>query len=73
MTMISNSVHIWVSLRLRIIALVLQSVTAVGAYTAWAGELIPGQTIAVNLKLFLKLSWVYDGYGYRHAEDTAAV
>lgn len=42
-----------------------------GAYTAWAGELIPGQTIAVNPKIIPKLSWVYiDGYGYRHAEDT---
>ena len=44
-----------------------------GAYTAWAGELIPGQTIAVNPKIIPKLSWVYvDGYGYRHAEDTGS-
>ena len=44
-----------------------------GAYTAWAGELIPDQTIAVNPKIIPKLSWVYvDGYGYRHAEDTGS-
>lgn len=42
-----------------------------GPYTAWAGELIPGQTIAVNPNVIPKLSWVYiDGYGYRRAEDT---
>lgn len=42
-----------------------------GAYTAWAGEVVPGQTIAVNPDIIPKLSWVYiDGYGYRRAEDT---
>lgn len=42
-----------------------------GAYTAWAGELIPGQSIAVNPNIIPKLSWVYvDGYGLRRAEDT---
>lgn len=44
-----------------------------GAHTAWAGELIPGQTIAVNPNTIPKLSWVYiDGYGYRRAEDTGS-
>lgn len=42
-----------------------------GPYTAWAGELTPGQTIAVNPDVIPKLSWVYvDGYGLRRAEDT---
>lgn len=42
-----------------------------GGQTAWAGMMIPGQTIAVNPNIIPKLSWVYiDGYGYRHAEDT---
>lgn len=41
-----------------------------GAYTAWAGEIIPGQTIAVDPSIISKLSWVYiDGYGLRRAED----
>lgn len=44
-----------------------------GAYTAWAGELIPGQTIAVNPNIIPKLSWVYvEGYGVRRAEDTGS-
>ncbi len=42
-----------------------------GGNTAWAGKLIPGQTIAVNPNTIPKLSWVYvDGYGFRRAEDT---
>ncbi len=41
------------------------------AHTAWAGELIPGQTIAVNPSVISPLTWVYiDGYGLRRAEDT---
>jgi 3D (Asp-Asp-Asp) domain-containing protein len=44
-----------------------------GAYTAWAGELIPGQSVAVNQNIIPKLSWIYiDGYGYRRAEDTGS-
>lgn len=44
-----------------------------GPYTAWAGELIPGQTIAVNPNVIPKLSWVYvEDYGYRRAEDTGS-
>lgn len=44
-----------------------------GAYTAWAGELTPGRSIAVNTKTIPKLSWVYvDGYGLRRAEDTGS-
>lgn len=44
-----------------------------GAHTSWAGELIPGQSIAVNPNTIPKLSWVYiDGYGYRRAEDTGS-
>lgn len=44
-----------------------------GAYTAWAGALTPGQTIAVNPNIIPKLSWVYiEGYGYRRAEDTGS-
>lgn len=44
-----------------------------GAHTAWAGELIPGQTIAVNPSIIPPLTWVYvDGYGYRRAEDTGS-
>lgn len=44
-----------------------------GPYTAWAGALIPGQTIAVNPKIIPKLAWVYvDGYGLRRAEDTGS-
>lgn len=42
-----------------------------GPYTAWAGEIIPGQTIGVNPKEIPPLSWVYiEGYGLRRAEDT---
>lgn len=42
-----------------------------GGHTAWAGEVIPGQTIAVDPNVIPKLSWVYiDGYGYRRAEDS---
>jgi 3D (Asp-Asp-Asp) domain-containing protein len=41
-----------------------------GAYTAWAGKIIPGQTIAVDPTVIPKLATVYiDGYGYRIAED----
>ena len=41
-----------------------------GNSTAWAGEIIPGQTIAVDPNIIPKLSWVYiDGYGLRRAED----
>ncbi len=44
-----------------------------GAYTAWAGELTPGRSIAVNPNTIPKLSWVYiDGYGVRRAEDTGS-
>ncbi len=44
-----------------------------GPYTAWAGELTPGQTIAVNPNIIPKLSWVYvEDYGYRRAEDTGS-
>ena len=43
-----------------------------GPHTAWAGEIIPGQTIAVNLSSGIpRLAWVYiEGYGWRRAEDT---
>jgi 3D (Asp-Asp-Asp) domain-containing protein len=41
-----------------------------GAYTAWAGAIIPGQTIAVDPSVIGKLSWVYiEDYGLRRAED----
>ena len=41
-----------------------------GNATAWAGEIVPGYTIAVDPKVIPKLSTVYiDGYGYRRAED----
>ena len=41
-----------------------------GNHTAWAGEIIPGQTIAVDPNIIGKLQWVYiDGYGVRRAED----
>jgi len=41
-----------------------------GGNTAWAGRLVPGQTIAVDPNTIPKLSWVYiDGYGARRAED----
>ena len=42
-----------------------------GPYTAWAGGIIPGQTIGVNPNVIPKLAWVYiDGLGWRRAEDT---
>ena len=41
-----------------------------GAKTAWAGKIVPGQTIAVDPNVIPKLATVYiDGYGYRRAED----
>ena len=41
-----------------------------GNATAWAGDIEPGKTIAVDPKVIPKLSWVYiDGYGFRRAED----
>ena len=41
--------------------------------TACAGQIIPGQTIAVDPSVIGKLQWVYiDGYGYRRAEDCGA-
>lgn len=41
-----------------------------GAHTAWADEIIPGQTIAVDPSIIGKLSWVYiEDYGLRRAED----
>lgn len=41
-----------------------------GNHTAWAGEIIPGQTIAVDPSVIGKLQWVYiEGYGLRRAED----
>lgn len=41
-----------------------------GAKTAWAGGIVPGQTIAVDPNVIPKLAEVYiDGYGYRRAED----
>lgn len=41
-----------------------------GNSTAWAGRIIPGQTIAVDPSVIGKLQWVYiDGYGLRRAED----
>lgn len=41
-----------------------------GNATAWAGEIVPGRTIAVDPNVIPKLSWVYiDGYGLRRAED----
>lgn len=41
-----------------------------GNQTAWADEIIPGQTIAVDPNVIGKLQWVYiDGYGLRRAED----
>ena len=41
-----------------------------GTKTAWAGEITPGQTIAVDPDVIPKLASVYiDGYGYRRAED----
>ena len=43
-----------------------------GPYTAWAGEIIPGQTIGISLSGKIpKLAWVYiEGFGWRRAEDT---
>ncbi len=41
-----------------------------GNATAWAGDITPGQTIAVDPSVIPKLATVYiDGYGYRRAED----
>ncbi len=41
-----------------------------GNNTAWAGKVVPGQTIAVDPKVIPKLATVYiEGYGYRRAED----
>lgn len=41
-----------------------------GASTAWAGPIIPGQTIAVDPSVIPKMKNVYiDGYGTRRAED----
>lgn len=41
-----------------------------GNATAWAGDITPGVTIAVDKNVISPLSWVYiDGYGYRRAED----
>ena len=43
-----------------------------GPYTAWAGEIIPGQTIGISPAGSIpKLAWVYiEGFGWRRAEDT---
>lgn len=44
-----------------------------GDGTAWAGKIIPGQTIGVNPNVIPPLSWVYiEGYGMRRAEDTGS-
>lgn len=41
-----------------------------GNNTAYAGKIIPGQTIAVDPNVIPPMSWVYiDGYGLRRAED----
>lgn len=41
-----------------------------GAHTAWADEIVPDRTIAVDPEVIGKLRWVYiDGYGLRRAED----
>ena len=41
-----------------------------GNNTAWAGKIIPGQTIAVDPSVIGKLQQVYiEGYGVRRAED----
>lgn len=41
-----------------------------GNHTAWADEIIPGQTVAVDPNVIGKLRWIYiDGYGLRRAED----
>lgn len=41
--------------------------------TAWADEMVPGRTIAVNPNVIPPLANVYiDGYGYRIAEDTGS-
>lgn len=41
-----------------------------GARTAWADEIVPDRTIAVDPNVIGKLRWVYiDGYGLRRAED----
>ena len=43
-----------------------------GSHTAWAGEITPGQTIAIGAASSIpKLAWVYiEGIGWRRAEDT---
>lgn len=43
-----------------------------GSNTAWAGEIVPGRTVAINpLSSIPKLAWIYiDGIGWRRAEDT---
>lgn len=41
-----------------------------GNHTAWADEIIPGQTVAVDPGVIGKLRWIYiDGIGIRRAED----
>lgn len=41
-----------------------------GNHTAWADEIIPGQTVAVDPDVIGKLRWIYiDGIGIRRAED----
>ena len=41
-----------------------------GNHTAWAEEIIPGQTVAVDPDVIGKLRWIYiDGIGLRRAED----
>ncbi len=41
-----------------------------GTSTAWAGNVTPGVTIAVDPDVIPKLSWVYiEGYGLRQAQD----
>lgn len=41
-----------------------------GANTAWAGKIIPGQTVAVDPDVIGKLKWIYiEGIGLRRAED----
>lgn len=41
-----------------------------GGNTAWAGAIVPGQTVAVDPSIIGKLRWIYiDGIGVRRAED----
>ncbi len=41
-----------------------------GNNTAWAGAIVPGQTVAVDPSIIGKLRWIYiDGIGVRRAED----